>query len=146
MAALTSRCSKALLSPSRGLGTSDDGVTPLDSANQIAIPEFDGRIITGAVHSRISRRRPSALRRRRRATAGSPVSAVSHARCVASRRQQRVALMLSPIRRSTRAGMPSASIPFRRPALRRCKSGLHSAAQRLTDLLAMEDYQPLATR
>ncbi|VXC37731.1 cobaltochelatase subunit CobN [Aeromicrobium sp. 9AM] len=25
---------------------SDDGVTPLDSANQIAIPEFDGRIIT----------------------------------------------------------------------------------------------------
>ncbi len=24
----------------------DDGVTPLDSANQIAIPEFDGRIIT----------------------------------------------------------------------------------------------------
>ncbi|MGL4174413.1 MAG: cobaltochelatase subunit CobN [Actinomycetota bacterium] len=27
---------------------SDDGVTPLDSANQIAIPEFDGRIITTA--------------------------------------------------------------------------------------------------
>lgn len=26
--------------------SSDDGVTPLDSANQIAIPEFDGRIIT----------------------------------------------------------------------------------------------------
>ena len=25
---------------------SDEGVTPLDSANQIAIPEFDGRIIT----------------------------------------------------------------------------------------------------
>ncbi|OPX07169.1 cobaltochelatase subunit CobN [Mycobacterium sp. AT1] len=25
---------------------SDDGVTPLDSANQIAIPEFDGRVIT----------------------------------------------------------------------------------------------------
>ncbi len=25
---------------------SDDGVTPLDSANQIAIPEFDGRLIT----------------------------------------------------------------------------------------------------
>ncbi|RLV56250.1 cobaltochelatase subunit CobN [Aeromicrobium phragmitis] len=25
---------------------SDDGVTPLDSANQVAIPEFDGRIIT----------------------------------------------------------------------------------------------------
>jgi len=25
---------------------SDDGVTPMDSANQIAIPEFDGRIIT----------------------------------------------------------------------------------------------------
>lgn len=25
---------------------SDDGVTPLDSASQIAIPEFDGRIIT----------------------------------------------------------------------------------------------------
>jgi len=26
--------------------SSDDGLTPLDSANQIAIPEFDGRIIT----------------------------------------------------------------------------------------------------
>jgi len=25
---------------------SDDGVTPLDSANQVAVPEFDGRIIT----------------------------------------------------------------------------------------------------
>ncbi len=32
--------------PRRVGGQSDDGVTPLDSATQIAIPEFDGRIIT----------------------------------------------------------------------------------------------------
>ncbi|CAL9615756.1 Aerobic cobaltochelatase subunit CobN [Nocardiopsis dassonvillei] len=35
-----------LTSPRAAWEESDDGVTPLDSANQIAIPEFDGRIIT----------------------------------------------------------------------------------------------------
>ena len=46
----------------------DDGVTPLDSANQIAIPEFDGRIITAPFSFKeIDARRPPALRRRPRA-------------------------------------------------------------------------------
>jgi cobaltochelatase CobN len=35
-----------LTSSRQDWAASDDGVTPLDSANQIAIPEFDGRIIT----------------------------------------------------------------------------------------------------
>ncbi|SHI57596.1 cobaltochelatase CobN [Nocardiopsis flavescens] len=35
-----------LTSPRAAWEESDDGVTPLDSASQIAIPEFDGRIIT----------------------------------------------------------------------------------------------------
>ncbi|MGQ4271802.1 cobaltochelatase subunit CobN [Nocardiopsis changdeensis] len=35
-----------LTSPRAAWEASDDGVTPLDSASQIAIPEFDGRIIT----------------------------------------------------------------------------------------------------
>ncbi|MFF8763007.1 cobaltochelatase subunit CobN [Nocardiopsis dassonvillei] len=35
-----------LTSPRADWEASDDGVTPLDSASQIAIPEFDGRIIT----------------------------------------------------------------------------------------------------
>ncbi|MDE3722984.1 cobaltochelatase subunit CobN [Nocardiopsis sp. N85] len=35
-----------LTSPRTVWEESDDGVTPLDSANQIAIPEFDGRVIT----------------------------------------------------------------------------------------------------
>ncbi|WP_320069417.1 cobaltochelatase subunit CobN [Micromonospora sp. RTGN7] len=36
----------ALTSSKAQWETSDDGVTPLDSATQIAIPEFDGRLIT----------------------------------------------------------------------------------------------------
>ncbi|MFL1426961.1 MULTISPECIES: cobaltochelatase subunit CobN [unclassified Nocardiopsis] len=35
-----------LTSPRAAWEESDDGVTPLDSASQIAIPEFDGRVIT----------------------------------------------------------------------------------------------------
>ena len=75
----------------------DDGVTPLDSANQIAIPEFDGRIITAPFSFKETDRdglpRYVADGERCRRVAG---LAVSHARL---RRipnaEKRVALMLS---------------------------------------------------
>ena len=58
--------------PDRAAGSSGrpptTGVSPLDAATQVAIPEFDGRIITRAVLVQGDRRRRAArLRRRPRA-------------------------------------------------------------------------------
>ena len=76
----------------------DDGVTPLDSANQIAIPEFDGRIITAPFSFKeIDERRPPRLRRRPGAHAPAwPASPSTTPGCAASpTRESSVALVLS---------------------------------------------------
>ena len=74
---------------------SDDGVTPLDSATQIAIPEFDGRIITAPFSFKeIDAGRAAALRRRPRAVRpgrrdrGQPRPAAARARRRASARSR----------------------------------------------------------